>query len=151
MRTSHGNTIRFRRCALIFSTTLKPGEATPSPQALREFAASRIPREIVDRLDAIVPFESIDVSSAAAVVKQKIKEFYETVRHHRITLRIHEDAVAILVSACYNANGGLSALDREIGRRVISPFSKLVQHGAVKPNSIVELVVNGNDVQFVCR
>jgi len=138
LRSERGKTFSFERCALILSQNTEHGEP-------------RIPDPVRTKLDAVIPFEALDREIASAIFKQKIKTVYDTMRHQKFKLRLHEDAIAVLVAACFNGKGGLTGVDALLNESVIGPLTTLSNSGQLSAGMMVELNADGDSVQIVQR
>lgn len=86
--------------------------------------------EIINRMNAIIPFQPLSQKTYERIVLNKLKQLQETVhRIHGVTVMIHPDVVGYLVYEKHEVDtnsGGARGLMARMDTEVVSPISRYI-------------------------
>jgi len=87
------------------------------------------PPELVNRIDAICAFRRLDRDDAARIVRDVLLPRWQA-DHPSITVRVGDDAVALVAQQGYSPSLGARELERTLERAVLLPVARAVLAGA---------------------
>jgi ATP-dependent Clp protease ATP-binding subunit ClpA len=108
--------------------------------------------EFVNRIDAVVTYRPLEVSSVVAILEQQIAELQQHV-HTRLGRSSFEIEVApaaryFLIEHGTSAEYGARELRRIVHRHLTQPLAALVANGEVEPGSVVTVDVDEDGVEL---
>jgi ATP-dependent Clp protease ATP-binding subunit ClpA len=126
---------------------LRPGHA-PRHETFIETARAFFRPEFFNRIDRIVPFESLGREQVAAIADRLIADLFrrEGLIHRRCVLDIHPAAMARIVEQGYHPQLGARALKRAIERQLTAPIA--AQLAALAPDApmVISLYPSGEGI-----
>ncbi len=88
--------------------------------------------ELVNRIDEIVAFKSLDIDAVKRLLKNTFDETMEELESkHHVSLRLSEDAEMFLATAGYSPEYGARELKRIVRQFVYVPLSRLILTGEI--------------------
>ena len=144
---SHGKVADFRNCIVILTTNAGAADAARGAMGINPVSSSSISMdaikraftpEFLNRLDAVVHFQSLPEDVIRSVVKKFLGELVAQLGKKKITLTATEDAEKWLVKKGFDPLYGARPMSRAIDEHIKKPlvdeilFGKLEKGGAVK-------------------
>ena len=107
--------------------------------ALGEHLLKDIPRDVLDRCDAIVPFRALEPGDARAIVRKGLEELHRTLKPCGIGLRAQDKICDLIVMQGYSPQKGAVDLPAVFEALVAKPASDLVEAGKVQRGSALDI------------
>jgi ATP-dependent Clp protease ATP-binding subunit ClpB len=95
----------------------------------------------LNRLDAMVTFEPLDRAQLAGIAQLQIEALQSRLVDRRITLSVHEDAIAWLVDRGFDPAYGARPLRRLVQTAIGDSLAKEILSGAVRDGDTVQIAV----------
>ncbi len=102
--------------------------------------------EFINRLDQILIFRSLPQEQIGNIVEKFVREIEEQLKDKKISIRVTPEALAYLAQKGYSPEYGARAMSRVIQEKVRDPLVDLILSGTVSRRSVVEIVLEGDDV-----
>jgi ATP-dependent Clp protease ATP-binding subunit ClpA len=135
-KDSHGHEISLRNCLIVLSLN---GQPSSESSALREHLLKEIPREVLDRCDAIVSFRPLESSDVRLIVRRGLEELYRTLKPRGISLRVDNTAYDLIMTQGYSPQKGATNLPEILERLVAKPASDLIEAGKIQSGATLEV------------
>jgi ATP-dependent Clp protease ATP-binding subunit ClpA len=142
---SKGRTADARNAIFIMTSNLEPepGLSYDDVENRHVHRGMRVPakkgndlkifrRELVNRMDEVIVFNSLDYNAIGKILENVLKEkLAELDRNEHVSLRISDEAQAFIAAAGYRPEDGVRALERAVSRHLYEPLSKLILAGHI--------------------
>jgi ATP-dependent Clp protease ATP-binding subunit ClpB len=143
-----GRTVDFRNVILILTSNLGSNflvDLSQSFEVRKEQVLAAVRQhfrpEFLNRLDAMVTFEPLDRAQLAGIAQLQLDALQDRLSDRRITLAIHEDAVAWLVDRGFDPAYGARPLRRLVQTAIGDALAKEILSGAVHDGDTVQIGV----------
>jgi ATP-dependent Clp protease ATP-binding subunit ClpC len=155
-----GHTVSFRNTVVILTSNLGAetasrslgfealGRASDVATHYTAAAAKFFRPELLNRIDHVVPFQSLDVASVARIAKNALDRALsrEGLQRRQIRVRYDDSVVAQLVRLGFDPQFGARPLKRAIERWVVGPIARVLAARAMTALRELELVVRGEGI-----
>ena len=128
-----GRTVDFRHALIILTTNLEEGDV---PIALRS--------ELLDRIDDIVPFESLDLEHIEAIVTIHVDALAQRLGARNVSLLLSDEAKAFLARVSMGAGSGARYVQRTVSHYVSTPLSTALLRGELRDGSAADVTLEGD-------
>jgi len=98
--------------------------------------------EFRNRLDALVEFEQLNISSVQGIVSKFINELNTELQKKKITIKISQKAIEFIADTAYSAEMGARPLKRYIQDNITNKLSDEILFGKLKNGGIVSVSLN---------
>jgi ATP-dependent Clp protease ATP-binding subunit ClpB len=143
-----GRTVDFRNVILILTSNLGSNflvDLSQSFEVRKEQVLAAVRQhfrpEFLNRLDAMVTFEPLDRVQLAGIAQLQLDALQSRLADRRITLNVHEDAIAWLVNRGFDPAYGARPLRRLVQTAIGDPLAKEILSGAVRDGDVVRIDV----------
>jgi ATP-dependent Clp protease ATP-binding subunit ClpB len=143
-----GRTVDFRNVILILTSNLGSNflvDLSQSFEVRKEQVLAAVRQhfrpEFLNRLDAMVTFEPLDRVQLAGIAQLQLDALQSRLADRRITLAVHEDAIAWLVNRGFDPAYGARPLRRLVQTAIGDPLAKEILSGAVRDGDVVRIDV----------
>jgi len=130
---SKGRTVDFRHAIIILTTNLDEDEV---PVALR--------RELIDRIDEIVPFRELGIEQIEAIVEIHVDALAKRLGARNVSLELSDDAKVYLARVSMAAGSGARYVHRTVSHYVSTPLSAALLRGELKDGRSAEVTLDGD-------
>jgi ATP-dependent Clp protease ATP-binding subunit ClpB len=128
-----GRTVDFRHALIILTTNLEEGDV---PIALRS--------ELLDRIDDVVPFESLDLEHIEAIVTIHVDALAQRLGARNVSLVLSDEAKAFLARVSMGAGSGARYVQRTVSHYVSTPLSTALLRGELRDGSAADVTLEGD-------
>jgi len=105
--------------------------------------------EFINRLDEIIIFDELGDEELLDVLQLQIDQINATMTNHGFIVRLTDDAKRWIVNkTCADRSYGARPLRRALQKFVEDPLSESLIQGHLADASLVEMFVDGNDLNF---
>jgi ATP-dependent Clp protease ATP-binding subunit ClpA len=115
-----------------------------SKEAVNKFFAP----EFRNRLDGIIKFGKLDVTTMTLIVKKFITELNTLVKDKNIFVKPNAEAMTYLVEKGFDPKMGARPLQRTIDDMIKKPLSKEILFGKLTTGGVVEVTVEDNKLKL---
>lgn len=105
--------------------------------------------EFRNRLDAVVTFKKLSKETMVKIVGKFINELSLQVRDKGIKIKIHNDAIDLLIEKGFDAKMGARPLQRTIDQLIKRPLSKMMLFGELKEGGHLHIIVEDNTIKLI--
>jgi len=102
--------------------------------------------EFINRLDKILVFQPLPQDQIGNIVEKFVRDIEEQLKEKKISIRVTPEALAYLSQKGYSPEYGARAMSRVIQEMVRDPLVDLILSGTVSRRSVVEVVLEGDEV-----
>jgi ATP-dependent Clp protease ATP-binding subunit ClpA len=139
--TTNAGAYEMSRPALGFGRESREGE--DQEQINRLFSP-----EFRNRLDAIIPFSSLDKDVVTSVIDKFIKQLEEQLADRSVRITISPTAKQHLCSIGYDVKNGARTLERIISEKIKKPLANEILFGKLSRGGDVTVSFNSQDLEF---
>jgi ATP-dependent Clp protease ATP-binding subunit ClpC len=160
-----GSTIDFKNAIIIMTSNIGArfimkkgamgfqGSADVSRTKLEEMVMTAVRQtfnpEFINRLDEIIIFDELGDEELMDVLQLQIDQINGTMSNHGFIVRLADDAKRwILNKTCADRSYGARPLRRALQKYVEDPLSEALIQGHLGQASLVEMFVEGNELNF---
>src|SRR5256712_8680239 len=105
--------------------------------------------EFINRLDEIIIFDQLSDDDLLEVVQLQIDQINKTMARHGLEVRLAEEAKRWIVEkTCADRSYGARPLRRALQKHVEDPLSEALIQGQLADASLVEMFVDGSELNF---
>jgi len=105
--------------------------------------------EFINRLDEIIIFDQLLDEELLEVVQLQIEQINRTMSRHGFEVRLTDDAKRWIVEkTCADRLYGARPIRRALQKYVEDPLSEALIQGQLEGSSLVEVFLNGNELDF---
>jgi len=101
--------------------------------------------EFRNRLDAIIPFDPLDINSVLRVVDKLVLELETQLEDHDVTLELDPEARAWIADRGYDPAMGARPMSRIIQENIKRPLAEILLFGELTDGGDVRIVVEDDD------
>ena len=145
-RDAQGHELSLTKCLLILTLDCPPSERLFSAESLKGMLSSRSPRELVERMDSIVPFQQLAVNDIRDIAQRTLEEFYEELSPRGIRMRVHEAVYKLLAAKGYDQQHGVANLPILLEQAIVHPIREVLAAGGLPNGGQIELAVEKDGV-----
>src|SRR5256712_501522 len=162
---SLGNTIDFKNAIIIMTSNIGArfiqkrgtmgfqGSSEISRTKMEEMVMAAVRQtfnpEFINRLDEIIVFDELGDQELLDVLQLQIDQINRTMTNHGFIVRLADDAKRwILDKTCSDRSYGARPLRRALQKDVEDPLSEALIQGQLGEASLVEMYVDGEDLNF---
>ncbi|GGB61368.1 chaperone protein ClpB [Roseibium aquae] len=155
-----GRTVDFRNTLIIMTSNLGAEYLVNQPEgqdssAVRDEVMGAVRGhfrpEFLNRLDEIVLFHRLQRNQMADIVKIQLDRLRSLLAERKITLQLHDDALAWLALKGYDPAYGARPLKRVIQKEVQDPLAEKLLAGQILDGQTVEVSAGGDRLVFANR
>jgi len=160
-----GNTVDFKNAIIIMTSNIGArfiqkkgalgfqGSNDVSRAKLEETVMTSVRQtfnpEFINRLDEIIIFDELGDEELLDVLQLQIDQINATMSNHGFIVRLADDAKRWIVNkTCADRSYGARPLRRALQKYVEDPLSESLIQGHLAEASLVEMFVDGNDLNF---
>src|SRR5499433_3388789 len=160
-----GNTIDFKNTIIIMTSNIGArfiqkrgamgfqGSSDVTRAKMEEMVMSAVRQtfnpEFINRLDEIIIFDELSDLELLDVVQLQVDQINSTMSNHGFIVRLAEDAKRWIVGkTCADRSYGARPLRRALQKYVEDPLSEALIQGHLGDASLVEMFVDGNELNF---
>jgi len=132
-----GRTIDFRHALIVLTTNL---EAEEVPFSLRP--------ELIDRIDEVVAFESLELPEIEAIVTIHVNALAQRLGARNVTLNLSDEAKLYLARVSMGAGSGARYVGRTVSHYVATPLSAALLRGELREGGSAEVTLDGDDLRI---
>jgi ATP-dependent Clp protease ATP-binding subunit ClpC len=160
-----GNTIDFKNAIIIMTSNIGArfimkkgamgfqGSNDISRTKLEEMVMTAVRQtfnpEFINRLDEIIIFDELGDEELLEVLQLQVDQINSTMSNHGFIVRLADDAKRwIIQKTCADRSYGARPLRRALQKYVEDPLSEALIQGHLGEASLVEMVVDGDELNF---
>ena len=146
---SQGRTINFQNTIIIMTSNIGSFELenmlknvhdqTRREEIVQNYLTNYLRPELVNRIDSINVFQSLDKESLAKIAKIMLTSLVKLLSERKITLKLTEKALEYLITKGYNAEFGARPLRRLIEKEIEAEISEAILRKDISPKSTVTI------------
>ena len=142
---------RLQKCFFIFTMNCDPSSLGSScgPGWLTQMLASRIRKDLVEKIDAIVPFAPLDFAAQSAIMRSALAGLYAKCNEQRIRLGMSEEAFRVIAREGYTKELGAKGIVQVVHRRVVEPVTAILDSGQLRDGGLIDVL--GQEGQISLR
>lgn len=146
---SKGRVVNFKNTIIIMTSNLTNEQLYGKAPILDGNGMVKPPirPEFINRIDEVIDFTQLSKDEIAAVVRLQMNRVAAMLSQQGFTLRVTDDAIAVIAEAGYDPDFGARPVKRAIQRDVLNALSKQLLAGTVTHDK--EIVVDGKDGAIV--
>jgi ATP-dependent Clp protease ATP-binding subunit ClpA len=104
--------------------------------------------EFLNRLDEVVVFRPLDSQALSRILDLKLGDLVRRLSEQKLTLRLSDEARALILRRGYDPVNGARPLRRAIERLLTRPLSARIVEDAFQPGDSIHVVVEGEGLAF---
>lgn len=160
-----GNTVDFKNTIIIMTSNIGAryiqkkgamgfqGSSDVSHAKMEEMVMSAVRQtfnpEFINRLDEIIVFDELGDEELLDVLQLQVDQINATMSHHGFIVRLVDEAKKWIVDkTCADRSYGARPLRRALQKYVEDPLSEALIQGQLADASLVEMFVEGSDLNF---
>src|SRR6266542_2465067 len=160
-----GNAVNFKNAIIIMTSNIGArfiqkkgalgfqGSTEVSRAKMEEMVMSSVRQtfnpEFINRLDEIIVFDELGDDELMEVVQLQIDQINRTMANHGFIVRLTDEARRWLVNKnCADRSYGARPIRRALQKYVEDPLSESLIHGHLVSASLVEMFVEGDELNF---
>jgi len=160
-----GNTVDFKNTIIIMTSNIGArfiqkrgtmgfqGSSDVSRTKMEEMVMSAVRQtfnpEFINRLDEIIVFDELGDEELLDVLQLQVDQINATMSHHGFIVRLVDEAKQWIVNkTCADRSYGARPLRRALQKYVEDPLSEALIQGQLADASLVEMFVDGPDLNF---
>ena len=160
-----GNTIDFKNTIIIMTSNIGArfiqkrgtmgfqGSSDVSRTKMEEMVMNSVRQtfnpEFINRLDEIIVFDELGDVDLLDVLQLQVDQINSTMSNHGFIVRLSDDAKQWIVNkTCADRSYGARPLRRALQKHVEDPLSEALIQGHLGEASLVEMFVDGNELNF---
>ncbi len=137
---SKGKLVNFKNTIVIMTTNLGSTELLENKKIKpKEILMKHLRPEFINRIDEIIPFNSLDKIVISKIVELELEKLIKRVQEQKIDLSLSKNAIKAIADNSYDASFGARPIKRYIKRNVESLLAKAIISGEVLPKNSYEL------------
>ncbi len=154
---NNGKTIDFRNVILIMTTNAGAAELAKAPIGFERYSRVEDDQEEIkrlftpefrNRLDAIVPFKALTLSTVLKVVDKFIMQLEAQLSDKNVTFELSKKARKYLAEKGYDPTMGARPLARLIQQEIKQPLAEELLFGKLTKGGLVQIEYDGTQLQF---
>ncbi len=156
-----GRTVDFRNTIVVMTSNIGSGKlldlANEGAQdweieaAVNDELKQTLRPELLNRIDEVSVFHQLKRSQIASIVTIQLGELRKRLAEQEIEIEISEEALAKLAEEGWDPAFGARPLKRVIQRRLENPLAAELLAGAIGPENVVKISVEGEQFVFEPR
>ena len=148
LRDTAGHEVSFKKCVLVLSLNCPtpPSLDAHTCESLRDVLLGQMRREVVERLDAIVPFRALNASDIDAVIRLIMRDFSRHLKSKNLGLRVQDAVFTLLKEQGYSPNQGAGNLPKTLERLIINPAQAMIEAKKVQDGGIIEVAAHNGEI-----
>lgn len=136
---NNGTEVDFTNTIIIFTSNLGAGEGKEGVDAAIK---SRLRPEFINRLDAVVAFNSLSVENLESVVDIQVRHLEETMKGKKITFSISNEARRAIAEMGYDPMYGARPVRRIVSGQISDMLADAIIVGEITPGDEVFIYLN---------
>src|SRR6266550_4380587 len=145
-----GRTVDFRNTVLIMTSNLGSqhltgGEHETEEKRVREAIRAELRPELLNRIDEIVVFHSLEREELARIVEIQLGRLSKLLADKQLKLELTDRAKQAVGKAGYDPVYGARPLKRALQRMVLDPLAIKVLQGDFRPGDTIRVDANASD------
>ncbi|MBV9233176.1 MAG: ATP-dependent Clp protease ATP-binding subunit [Candidatus Eremiobacteraeota bacterium] len=133
---SKGRTIDFRNALIVLTTNLDQEDV---PIALR--------RELLDRIDDIIPFAELGETQIEAIVEIHVNMLAQRLTARNVRLYLSPDAKLYLARVSMAAGTGARYVSRTVSHYISTPLSTALLRGELRDGAAANVTLDGDELR----
>lgn len=150
-----GRTVNFRNTVIIMTSNLA-SDVAADPSLAREEKMNQLMEalkqqfrpEFINRIDEIIPFESLDDSMLRHIVGIQLQRVNTRLTERNITLVVEDDALDYLAKQGYDPAFGARPVKRAIQNHLLNPLAEALLGGQIQKDSQVVVRAASDGLTF---
>jgi ATP-dependent Clp protease ATP-binding subunit ClpB len=148
----HGRTVDFRNVVLIMTSNIGSAyvldieDAKEAKQRVLEVLRSTFRPEFLNRVDATIVFNRLDLSRIRAIVDIQLHSMAPLLAQQNLEMEVTDSAKDFLAQVGYDPAFGARPLRRAIQEHVLEPLSEKIIAGKVQPGQKFIVDRSGNSI-----
>jgi ATP-dependent Clp protease ATP-binding subunit ClpA len=124
------------------------GDQKVSSAAIKEAVEKIFTPEFRNRLDAIIPFNSLDEKTIRYITKNEIKKLNERLFEKNVEIRLSDDCIHYLAKEGYSAEFGARNISRTIDEKISEPLVEEVLFGKLEKGGIAHCSIKDGKIEI---
>ncbi|HPA16636.1 MAG TPA: ATP-dependent Clp protease ATP-binding subunit [Verrucomicrobiae bacterium] len=137
-----------KQAAMGFGPRTQADDYDSMKSALLDDAKRIFKPEFLNRLDEIIVFRALGKEQMRQIVDLEVNKLVERLQFKEIALELEEAAKDFLIEKGYAPEYGARPLRRAIEKHLEHPIAEEILKGAIKPTSVVKVVLQEGDLKF---
>ncbi len=138
-----------RRCFFIFLLNCDSSSVGGDRDSwLSEMLASRIRKDLVQNIDAIVPFAPLDYAAQNAVMRTAIAGLHAKAGGRHVRIGMNDEAFRVVARDGYTKEEGARSLLRTLSRKVLEPVTEILDSGQLPKGGAIDVMGNAGKISF---
>lgn len=138
---NNGTEVDFTNTIIIFTSNLGAGE---DKEGMDAAIKARLRPEFINRLDAVVAFNSLTVENLKSVVDIQVRHLEETMRNKKLTFVVTEEARQLIAEEGYDPMYGARPVRRIVSGMISDMLADAIIMGEIEPGDTVTIGVGGD-------
>lgn len=113
------------------------GGVSAGKSAVLEAVEHTFTPEFRNRLDAVIPFEHLNIDVAGSIVRKQMDIVAARLRHKKVVLHADDDCIQYLAETGYSREFGARNITRVIDEQIVSPLVDMVLFGRLAKGGTV--------------
>ncbi len=149
---SQGRTVDFRNTLILMTSNigsqhLLGGVTTGATEQVMAEMKTKLRPEFINRIDDIILFHGLSKKDLACIVNIQLANLIKKLSSKSLNLDIGNDVKEKLVKNAFDPAYGARPLKRVIQRQLVDPISRSLLSGKYKPESTVNVSLNGSKIE----
>lgn len=152
---SQGHEVDFTNTVIIMTSNIGSGQIgdmeamddLDKRTALQELLRGYFRPEFINRLDEIIPFNSLDFESIERIVRIQLEGLKKRVEQNGYQLQVTDEACKLLATKGYDPSYGARPVKRTITRDIETPLSKKLIGATINQGATIK--VDAKDGEFL--
>ena len=145
---NNGTEVDFTNTIIIFTSNLGAGKDKEGVDAA---IRARLRPEFINRLDAVIAFNSLSIENLESVVDIQIRHLEETMKNKKISFIVSEDARKTIAQMGYDPMYGARPVRRIVSGVVSDMLADAIIVGDITPGDTVFIGVDENEEIYLSR
>jgi len=158
---SKGRTVDARNCIFIMTSNISPDKSSKkigfgeqdiveSKTDVLHEVKKYFRAEFVNRIDEIIPFQSLNEEGVMEILKPMLDEICENIqKNHNVMLKIGGGVDQFVARAGYSPQYGARELRRTVERLIQIPLSNLILSGELKRHARWQVIYSGDGLSII--
>lgn len=116
---------------------------------IRKSLEAKFRPEFLNRLDAVIIFNPLDLAALKEIVKIQIRKVKERLEQKDIKLEISKEARELIVKEAYDPNFGARPIKRYIENHILNPVADKIISGLVKNGDTIKIEAKDNKLEVL--
>jgi ATP-dependent Clp protease ATP-binding subunit ClpA len=136
----------FQKCFFVFTLNSPMSSSNPASGSLwlADSLSSRIRKDLVEKFDAIVPFEPLGIAAQCSVIRVVMSKLLTKSSARNVRLGMTEDAYRYIAREGYAPESGIHGVLSVLNRKVIQPVMEALESESMADGGMIDIYGGAN-------